>query len=284
MGTLRALLRAAALLPHLMLFAALAALWPGQWAACPWRRIFLRSWARSVCRSLGLRIDVRGRPMQEPRLLAANHVSWLDILALWSVEPACFVAKEEVDAWPVVGWLASRAGTLFLKRGSSIAAACKVVQAACLLKRGVPVAVFPEGTSSLGASTRRFHAAFFEAALLAGVEVEAVALRYPRGRGLSLVVPFVGDDLFGPHLWRVLRQKGLRAELEFQGPVRAAERRSLAAAARERIDGVISGLPARCPGSSSAPASRARTASGPRARPAAAGPGSRGRPSAAPTP
>jgi 1-acyl-sn-glycerol-3-phosphate acyltransferase len=92
--------------------------------------------------------------------------------------------------------------------------------------------VFPEGTSTSGATVRRFHPRLFQAAILAGCPVQAIALRYPQAGGINLAVPFVGDDELLPHLWRLLGETDLVAELQF-GAVRFPPHPSRDALARQ---------------------------------------------------
>src|SRR6202023_4426733 len=110
--------RATAIVLAMLLFLSLV---PLQWLALRrrWpRRLWLPlAFGRTVAVLLRLRIFVKHvPPPQEPRLIAANHVSWLDILALCSVEPVCFLAKQEVDAWPVASTLARLQETLLVAR------------------------------------------------------------------------------------------------------------------------------------------------------------------------
>lgn len=200
---------------------------------------FARGWSRIACRIIGLRISRRGFPAEPPALWAANHVSWLEALALEATAPLCFVAKSEVARWPVVGRIAAAAGTLFLRRGSPRAAA-RVAESAWLrLAEGRSVAVFPEGTSTDGTGVLPFKSALFEAAARLGCDVQPVAVRYP-SRGAA-VAPFIGDDEFLPHLLRVLGEKEIVIELRFL-PAFSAHgrgREDLAEAARDAVVGAL---------------------------------------------
>lgn len=109
------------------------------------------------------------------------------------------------------------------------------------LAAGAPVMVFPEGTSTDGTGVLRFHARLYQAATRLHGHVQAVAIRYPRAAGVNPVVPFVGDDDLASHLWRLLGEGSIEAELHFCAPLSAhgRERRALANATREQILGAL---------------------------------------------
>src|SRR5438552_11913438 len=64
------------------------------WQLSRWLPIFF---SRTICRLLRVRVRFHGKPcIARPRILVANHVSWLDIMALGARDPLCFLAKREV--------------------------------------------------------------------------------------------------------------------------------------------------------------------------------------------
>jgi 1-acyl-sn-glycerol-3-phosphate acyltransferase len=229
---LRSVLKGGLLAVHLAVGAAAA--------ACCRRGLderFMRGWCRVACAILDLRVVRIGTPAPGPALYAANHLSWLETVALGSVTPLGFVAKDDVRRWPLIGMLAAAAGTLFLRRGSARAAARAVSCAIERLAEGRSVAVFPEGTSTTGETVLAFKASLFEAAARLGCDVQPVSVFYPRTPGRPAVAPFVGADEFVPHLLRVLAEPGIVVELTyapaFSGHGRTRE--ELAHAAREAV-------------------------------------------------
>lgn len=204
-------------------------------------------WHRRLCRAIGLDLQVRGTPAMGGVLLVANHVSWLDIPVLGSLCRTGFLSKAEVRQWPVIGWMAAAAGTTFIRRGHHQASAIRGQLAARITGRG-RVALFPEGTTTDGAGVGPFYPRLFAAALDANTQVQPVAIRYFSGETIDPVAPFVGDESFGHHLWRVLGHRIDRVEVVFCPPLRPphGNRRQLAEAARNAILGTL------------APAGRAR--------------------------
>ncbi|WP_045225967.1 lysophospholipid acyltransferase family protein [Methyloterricola oryzae] len=191
-------------------------------------------WCHAVCRVLGVRITSHGSPSDLPGLKVANHISWLDIIVLGSLLPLAFVAKLEVAAWPVLGYLAKRTGTLFIRRGDAehTAAACE--QMAWQLRQGRRVMLFPEGTTTRGERVLRFHAKLLQPAQRAQVPVQAVALRYRNEA--ATVAPFVDDDAFLPHLIDVLKLQNIDVEVHFCPVLPAGQHRdTLARTTRNQV-------------------------------------------------
>ena len=203
-----------------------------------------RWWEGRVCRALGVSVRLAaGRPAT-PALLVANHVSWLDIVALGSLTPMAFVSKAEVRGWPVIGWLAAVGGTLFIPRGAHQAGA--IAQAIReRLARGESIVIFPEGTTTDGSRLRPFFPRLFAAAVEADATVQPAAVAYPWQGGVHPAAPFIGDETFASHLWRVLAEPGIEVEVRFCDPLAAAaaDRRGLAQRARAAIAAAL-GLPA----------------------------------------
>ncbi len=180
-----------------------------------------------------------------PVLLVANHVSWLDVYALDAVlGGARYVAKREVAGWPVAGGIARGFGTFFHARGNRRDAARVKDEVAATLRAGERVVVFPEGTTTEGHGVGRFHAAFLQAAIDAGVPVQPVAIRYPRADGgPDPAAAFVGEMTFLASVLRVLRRPRLDARLTF-GPVldpRGRSRRDLATVSRAFVASALAG-------------------------------------------
>jgi 1-acyl-sn-glycerol-3-phosphate acyltransferase len=171
-------------------------------------------------------------------MFVANHISWLDIYLLDAVCPVRFVAKAEVRAWPVVGWLAVKIGTLFIertRRHDTARAGREVVDA---LRQGDCVAVFPEGTTSNGTLLRPFHASLLQSAIDGEAMVWPVAIRYQHRDGTANLSPAYVDNMsFADSLFRILDEPELEAEITYLEPlpVQGRSRRELAALAEKAI-------------------------------------------------
>ncbi|TAH47221.1 MAG: 1-acyl-sn-glycerol-3-phosphate acyltransferase [Rhodocyclaceae bacterium] len=194
-------------------------------------------WSGTFVRLFGFRIRVFGKAQQGAVMYVANHLSWLDIELMHSQRAISFVAKSEIERWPVVGWLATRGGTIYHRRGSNDSMANVVAQATDRLRDGLAVGIFPEGGTGRGDTVRTFHARIFQAALDAGVPVQPVALRYGRNGRQDLSMPFAPKEPFFVNLLRVLGNPAMDAEVHFLEVVEPAPdaRRRMAEQSRARI-------------------------------------------------
>jgi 1-acyl-sn-glycerol-3-phosphate acyltransferase len=199
-------------------------------------------WSAKLLRVLGIRLEVQGRFSPGPggQLLVANHVSWLDIVAVHSACPqARFVSKADVLKWPLLGWLIHRAGTLFIERENKRDALRVVHQMAEALRQGDTVAVFPEGTTGEGHALLPFHANLLQAAVSTGAPLQPVVLRYQQpGHRFSPAAMWVGDTTLVQSLWRIVTTPGLAVQVGVleQLPSEGLDRRALSAQVRERIE------------------------------------------------
>lgn len=176
---------------------------------------------RHLQAALPFNVQVRGRLPDAPVLWLANHVSWVDIAVLGALRPLSFLAKAEVGEWPLAGWLARQAGTLFIRRGAGEALDLGRLLAGHL-QQGHHLAIFPEGTSSDGSGVLRFHPRLLAAAIDSGAALQPVALRYRRAGARDELAPFVGDDELPAHLLRLLAAERAVVEITLLEPIAVA--------------------------------------------------------------
>ncbi|MFD9076678.1 lysophospholipid acyltransferase family protein [Streptomyces lasiicapitis] len=193
--------------------------------------------ARRVLRALGVELEAAHVPLSVPgadtgTLIVANHISWLDVVALLAVEPVSFVAKKEVGRWPVVGTLARRLGTQFIDReGGRRELPLMVGELAKTLASGRSVLVFPQATTWCSVPAGRFRRAAFQAAVDAGVPVRPVTVVYRQDGRASTSAAFLGDEGFGRSLRRVAVARGLTVRVTTHTPLYGNDRKTLAAGA-----------------------------------------------------
>ncbi|MEO5770845.1 MAG: lysophospholipid acyltransferase family protein, partial [Burkholderiaceae bacterium] len=207
------------------------------------RHARIQWWSATVLERLGIALTVHGTPRVSATLLAANHVSWLDIAAIHAVVPrARFVSKADIKAWPLVGWLVAGAGTLFIERESKRDALRVVHQMADALRAGDMVAVFPEGTTGRGRELLPFHANLLQAAIATRTAVQPVALRYAdRQHAISPSALWLGDTTLPQTLWLLATADQLVVHLRVLAPRATvhADRRALAETLRIDISSAL---------------------------------------------
>jgi 1-acyl-sn-glycerol-3-phosphate acyltransferase len=209
------------------------------------QRRMAQNWCAGLLAILCIRLRYRGTPPgaeAQRVMLAANHVSWVDVHALIAVCPARFVAKAEIRDWPLFGWLSRNVGTLFIERTKRRDTARINEHIGDALKIGDRVAVFPEGTTSDGTLLRHFHASLLQPAVMVAALVYPVAIRYtdPAGK-ISKAVPYVKISLL-ESLRQILRQPWIDLELIFADPINSSgkNRRELARGAEHAIADALS--------------------------------------------
>lgn len=202
----------------------------------------LRHWTRWFLRLFGVRVRRVGEPLHDPVMFVANHATWMDISVLHTQRPAGFVAKAEIDHWPLVGWLARRGGTIFHRRGDGHSLTTVMAAMSQRLRAGCSIAVFPEAGVAPAGSLRVFHARILQAALDAPAPVQPVALRYLRNGQPVPELMFAAGENFLHNVVRVLAAPPLLAEVHFLAPVEfdpLGGRRQMAATARSEIARVL---------------------------------------------
>jgi 1-acyl-sn-glycerol-3-phosphate acyltransferase len=192
-----------------------------------------RRWSRTLLSILSVSVREQNAPKKLPErcMLALNHISWLDIFVIDATFPATFVAKSEVRSWPLVGWLCTGVGTLYIARGKRSAALRARQTVAEELQRGTVIAVCPEGTTTFGRTLERFHAALFQPALDAEATLQPVALRYLDAADRHTdAAGYVGETCLLESIWSIVSTDYMVAELKLLAPISVAgeTRRSLA--------------------------------------------------------
>ncbi|RXZ33710.1 1-acyl-sn-glycerol-3-phosphate acyltransferase [Oxalobacteraceae bacterium CAVE-383] len=221
----------------------------------PARQARIRRWSARLVHICGLKIAIRdpngylaAAPLalasagRGQALMVANHISWLDIFVINSLEPCRFVAKSDIRGWPLVGWLCAKTGTIFISRGRPRDVRAIYQGLVASIKAGDRIAFFPEGTTAEQGTLLPFHPNLFEAAIDAGVPVQPYALRYLDDAGaLHPAANFIGETTIVESILAILKARGSRAitaELTVLAPLSSAgaHRRDLALAARAAIE------------------------------------------------
>lgn len=184
------------------------------------RADWLHRFCARAMRGLGIEIGVEG-VFPERGAVISNHLSYVDIVVFAALHPCVFVSKAEIRNWPVVGWMTTMSGTVYVERGhgGSAMKARKGMQAA--VDAGLPVVFFPEGTTSNGNQLLKFHSGLLSQVLDGGAPVTAAYLRYSftekNGQDVSVAddVCYWGDRNMLAHIFKFLGLRGVRANVRF---------------------------------------------------------------------
>lgn len=216
----------------------------------PARNRIVRAWSRGLLAICGTRLAVAGveldsrlaregfLPHGPGRMLLVNHISWIDVFAILATLPSRFVAKAEIGRWPLLGWLVTLVGTLYIERGRRHAVAAMNHRVRDRLKAGETIVVFAEGTTTDGSSLLPFHSNLIAPALEVGCEIWPVALRYTERGVASAAAGFVGDMGLITSLWNILVARDFVVQVACLAPLPPAAgrtRHELAAIARAAI-------------------------------------------------
>ena len=172
------------------------------------RAAALRHMGQSCLDTLGIRTQVQQPSASQAQakhgmLIAANHVSWLDIFVITALYPSSFIAMQELKSWPIIGKMVTNAGTVYIDRSNR--KDINIINEAIsrVLDAGGNVCFFPEARTTLGNGMLPLKAALFQAALDSNAPVQPIAMRYYDADERTSAVSFANANLF-QSLWRVV--------------------------------------------------------------------------------
>ena len=172
-------------------------------------------WHHRLCQLFNIQHQQYGQANNRPTLFVANHISWFDIPAIGASLPVHFLSKQEVKNWPLIGWLASKAGTLFIQRGRKGAAEQSIYNITHTLQQGDNVIIFPEGTTTDGKNIKKFHSRLFQAAINANADVQAIAITYPNKGDIHPHAPYIDDMSMMDSVRNFIHGDNMRVEIFF---------------------------------------------------------------------
>ena len=203
------------------------------------RRRAMHRWGRGMMLATGVRVTTEGKAPPEGVLIVSNHLSYLDIAVLASVVPMVFVSKAGVRRWPFWGFMAALGGTVFVDRSRKRDVVPALARIGRALDRDDRVIVFPEATSTKGATILPFKPALLAAAAANGKPVHWMTLTYRTPPGSPPArdrVCWWGDMGFVPHALALFALRRVHCTVRFgDAPVRSTDRKALAVALRNAM-------------------------------------------------
>lgn len=190
----------------------------------PKRRQLASLLYRRFYNALNIKLVIKGSPINKPSLWVCNHISWLDILLLAGNNTVDFIAKIEVGEWPLIGYIVRKAGTVLIERDNKFQAYRSLPLLQERIKTGMPILIFPEGTTTTGNTTLPFKPMFYQAAIREEIMIQPISLQYFDSHGeVTESVAFIDDDDFFISLKRILNQPKITAQIHFLEPISAKD-------------------------------------------------------------
>ena len=178
----------------------------------------LRRWGRRISGLVGLELEVSGPLPERGGLLIANHRSYTDIPVLMALCPSRFLSKAEVRRWPIIGWAAAKAGTIFVRRDRAESRRAARRRLRALLDEGAYVIVFPEGTTTPQGTLASLRPGMFREAVEAQLPITLAAIEYERAEAA-----WTSEESFLTHFMRVFRRRRQRVQISFSESILAEE-------------------------------------------------------------
>jgi len=200
------------------------------------RAEWLHHWCAKVLPRLGINYQCDGTPPASGMIIC-NHVSYLDIFVMSAIVPCAFVAKKEIESWPLFGGLSHMAGTLFLDRERRSDTQRVGGELEERLASGTVVVLFPEGTSSDGTEVLPFRSSLFEPALSSGAPLTPAHVSYhAAGAEVATEIAYWGEMQMLPHVMNLLGKPEIAATVRFgQSSSPLQDRKQTAMAMREAV-------------------------------------------------
>jgi 1-acyl-sn-glycerol-3-phosphate acyltransferase len=208
-------------------------------------RFYLSSWRQCI----GHQLIIKGELSKKtPTLFIANHSTYVDILVLGTFIPARFVAKQEVAKWPIMGWLATNQGTIYIDRNRNAIAEGteKLIE---FLDKGESLILFPEGTTSDGCRILPFGSSFFDVAVKKNLDIQPITVTYagwdrlPMPRYMRKLCGWFSPDVdLVSHLWSLAQWGTVQVVVDLHPPLKAQDFSSRKALAQASFEAVQSGL------------------------------------------
>lgn len=237
---------AASLVAYVSILLALPFLFAWPRVRARWQDFWMRSWSRSLLALFGVRVRLVGTPPPRPVVLAANHLSYLDIPLLAAFAPCVFVAKGEIGSWPLAGMACRAVNTVFIDRGLKRDIPRGLAAVERLIARGQRVALFPEAGTSSGARVRPFRSSLLELPLRLGLPIHPVAISWATPDDeppAYLTICWWGSMPLHTHLWELAALDRIDATLVFGEPEVGGDRKEMAARLHTAVAAAFSPLP-----------------------------------------
>lgn len=207
------------------------------------QRVIIKYWSRAVLASLAIQLDCDSNLEKilkhDNFLVIANHVSWLDIVAINALNPVSFVAKSEIKFWPLINFLAMTAKTIFINRKEP-SDVKKIVPFLCKQLNYKSICIFPEGTSTDGFSVELFKSNLFQVAIDANKMILPLAISYYQKNVKTKAASYYGDMNLLESIYSVIRNENILVKVKILKMIKPDKpRKELAKITYQKIKAAI---------------------------------------------
>jgi 1-acyl-sn-glycerol-3-phosphate acyltransferase len=199
--------------------------------------IIQRCWGKLILFDLGFVVKRNQIPDIGNYLLMPNHRSYIDIFLMAAYSPSAFIAKAEMLSWPLIGTALHHCKAIMVKRESLKSMVNTMEAIAQSINNGIPVTLFPEGTTTFGPGTKSFKSGSFKIAADLNIPIIPCAICY-RDRGHA----WVGDDPFVAHFFRQMWKPVSKVEIHFGELLLLTNIDELKENTKQAIDGMLVGI------------------------------------------
>lgn len=206
----------------------------------PWRNFNLRSWSKGMALILNIHVQTIGVPPSPPFILVSNHLSYIDILPMFINMKCTFVAKKEVESWPVLGHMVKKTGAIFVDREMKRDITRVNELISNHLNKYQGIVLFPEGTTTGGDKILPFRSSLLDYPAVNTFPVYYSAIQYKTGPNdppaEMSVCFFGGRDPFHKHVLKLVSNKRIECTIRYsEEPVQIGDRKELAISLHEHV-------------------------------------------------
>jgi 1-acyl-sn-glycerol-3-phosphate acyltransferase len=205
------------------------------------RAEIINRWSIKLTKIFDIKIITYGnKPELAPvnHMFLSNHISWFDIFALNSIFISRFIAKSDIQSWPVINRLCTGAGTFFIQR-EKIKDTKRVNESITKsLMEGDSVTFFPEGTTSDGTHLKPLKTSLVQSIITSNGTIQGIYINYLDSNGKPTdITAYIDEITITQSLSKILSSSGIEAHIYFLKPIDVSQhdRSSISAAIKAQL-------------------------------------------------
>lgn len=194
----------------------------------------MQTWGKSILFVLEIKVNREEIPKLKKYILMPNHRSYIDIFIIAALSPSAMVAKAEIKKWPFAHLGVKITNSILVDRSEMKSLLNTMQQIKASLDKGIPVTLFPEGTSYKGPLTKSFKNGSFKIAADNNIPVIPMAIHYR-----DVDDAWVGNDTLLAHFFRQMGKPVTRVYIKYGTPVSDTDYLKIQQQTRKQIDSML---------------------------------------------